>query len=108
MSLISHSRVFVLDRGDSEHCVRCCTEIHCTVIQPEGVDNQSAIISSISSQFDLAFKFQLGVVILQIKKPHELEAHNIFFVPENTFIVSYIVSTYDHSRFILVLYEVTR
>ncbi len=31
---------FVSDRGDSEHCVICCTEIHCTVVQLEVADNQ--------------------------------------------------------------------
>ncbi len=45
--------VFVLDRGDSEHCVRCCTEIHCTVVHCEVADSQNAFISSISLQFDL-------------------------------------------------------
>ncbi len=101
-------RVVVSDRGDSEHCVICCTEIHCTVIQPEGADSQSAIISSISIQFDLVFKFRLWVFIVNIKVSHELKAHDVFFVPKNTVIVWYIVSAYDHSRFILFLYEVAR
>ncbi len=60
---------FVSDRGDSEHCVICCTEIHCTVIQPEGVDNQSAIFLSISLQFDLVFKFKLFILFIIIGIP---------------------------------------
>ncbi len=64
--------VFVSDRGDSEHCVICCTEIYCTVIQLEGVDSQSAIISPISLQFDLVFKFRLFILSIIIKESHQL------------------------------------
>ncbi len=64
--------VFVLDRGDSEHCVICCTEIHCTVVQLEGVDSQSAIISPISLQFDLVVKFRLFILSFIIKISHQL------------------------------------
>ncbi len=75
--------VFVSDRGDSEHCVICCTEIHCTVIQLEGVDNQSSFISSISLQFDLVFKSRLFSTFLIKKVSHQLKAQHILtlFVP---------------------------
>ncbi len=69
--------VFVSDRGDSEHCVICCTEIHCTVIQPEVSDSQSAFITSISRQFYLVFKSRLFILILIKKVSHKLKAQHI-------------------------------
>ncbi len=75
--------VFVSDRGDSEHCVICCTEIHCAVIQPEVSDSQSAFITSISRQFYLVFKSRLFILILIKKVSHKLKAQHILtlFVP---------------------------
>ncbi len=74
---------FVSDRGDSEHCVICCTEIHCTVVQLEGVDNQSDIFLSISLQFYLVFKFKLFILFIIIKISHQFETQHVWilFVP---------------------------
>ncbi len=64
---------FVSDRGDSEHCVICCTEIHCTVIQPKGVDNQSAIILPSPSSLILFLNSNSGLSYSRLRNPMNLK-----------------------------------